>query len=105
MRAMGTRNSTAIELVDVLRRLDQTLGVQRIIRRAQVGHYHDYVTDAACPKVELVNDLRSEMQFHSDAPNAHGFLNYGILVDLEKAVMRGEYDEDPDDRRLPRVED
>ena len=80
--------STTVELVEVLRSLEQTPGVHRILRRAEVGHYHDYLTDAACPKVELVNDLLAEG-----------------LGDLASKVMRGEYDEDPDDRRLPRVED
>jgi hypothetical protein len=90
---MSERHSTTIELVKDLREIELThprpAAIQRIIRRAEVGHYHDYLTDAACPKVELVNDL----------------LAAGNCELLVGAVMSGHFDESPDDRRVPRVED
>lgn len=100
---MSGRKSTAIELVEDLRKLDQTPAIQRIIRRAEVGHYHDYLTDAACPKVELVNDLRSAKPdvFALDPVATQMRV---ALEALANAVMRGEWDEDPGDKRLPRVE-
>lgn len=84
---MKPRKSTAIELVEILKKCERTPGTLRIIRRAEVGHYHDLLTEVAAPKMELISDLRQEG-----------------LENLANAVMRGEYDEDPDDRRIPTVE-
>lgn len=74
------RKSTMVELVDELRNLPQSEGVQLMIEEALAGEYHDYKNVRyVCGKMESSRKLR----------------NLGH-VDLAKRIEQGEFDEEAD---------
>lgn len=75
------RKSTMVELVDELKKLPQTPGIQFMIAEALAGEYHDYKNNKyACGKMESSRRLRSM-----------GF------IDLAKRIENGEFDEEADE--------
>jgi hypothetical protein len=78
-RATGTAmGSTKKELVDDLLRKPYSLERDRILQEAYAGGYHDFDSELATPKVQLVQDLRGA-----------GF------EDLAQRTIDGAYDEEP----------
>ncbi|WP_299076191.1 hypothetical protein [uncultured Paraglaciecola sp.] len=75
------RKSTMVELVDELRKLQQSEGIQLMIEEALAGEYHDYKNVRyVCGKMESSRKLR----------------NLGH-VELAKRIEQGEFDEEADE--------
>lgn len=78
--------STNIELVNELIKRNTKGKYHAIIERARDKGYHDFkfdeekYPDCVCPKIDLVADLAK----------------FPELEDIRKAVIDGEYDEEPD---------
>lgn len=72
---MGTMD----QLVEDLLRLPPSSFRDELVKKALAGHYHDYKTTVAMPKVELARDLAR-----------YGYRN------LARRVIRGDYDDEPD---------
>ncbi len=80
--------NTKIELVAELEKIvsqREAIGVtdnskiKAIISKAKAGYYHDFETEIATPKVQLVSDLRE--------------VKLKLCDDIALKVINGEYDE------------
>jgi hypothetical protein len=81
------RKSTKIELVEELRALPSlNPKIDRIIKAAENGEYHDYQSTRDFPKVELVFELRE-----------------AGCVDLARRVEAGEFDEEPTEEDVSNI--
>jgi hypothetical protein len=75
--SVAVMGSTKKELIEDLWKKPHSLKRQAILKRAGAGHYHDFETEIAAPKIQLVTDLR-------DA----GFM------DLAEKTIDGAYDDE-----------
>ena len=73
--------TTNEDLVKILHERNTGRQYDALIKLAARNHYHDYKSDVAAPKMELVEDLS----------------NFPELNDISQMVMRGEFDESPDE--------
>jgi hypothetical protein len=72
------------DLPKMLLAKDENKRFSGLIEKAVKGMYHDYKSDLATPKVELVNDLS----------------RFPELEEIRQMVMEGEFDEEADDEDL-----
>lgn len=77
---MTQRKTTDQHLVQELMSLNADK-YSKIIEKAKALTYHDFKSDLVSPKLELVKDLDS----------------FPELNEIREAVMRGDYDETPDE--------
>jgi hypothetical protein len=82
-----TEHSTA-RLVRALRELPTLAVPPAMIRRAEAGYYHDYLSPLAMPEMALVNELGS-LATH---PSRRGTPASGALLALRQRVIDGEFD-------------
>lgn len=83
--------STRRELVELLVQKQKKLGrpslnLKHVIDRARKGKYHDWDSDLATPKIQLVMDL--------------GNIRGVDVTDIIRMVQDGEFDEEPTPEQL-----
>lgn len=80
--------NTKVELVEELEKIvsqREAIGVtdnskiKAVISKAKAGHYHDFETEIATPKVQLVSDLKE--------------IKLKLTDDIAQRVVHGEFDE------------
>ena len=81
-----TEHSTA-RLVRALRELPTLAVPPAMIRRAEAGYYHDYLSPLAMPEMALVNELGS-LANHPSRARTSGL----ALMGLRQRVIDGEFD-------------
>jgi hypothetical protein len=82
-----TEHSTT-RLVRALRELPTLAVPPAMIRRAEAGYYHDYLSPLAMPEMALVNELGSLANHPSRARGPAGL----ALMGLRQRVIDGEFD-------------
>jgi hypothetical protein len=75
------KKTTNVDLVKILHERNKNREYDALIVLAARNHYHDYKSEAAAPKMELINDLSI----------------FPELKDVSERVMQGEFDESPDE--------
>lgn len=80
--------STKVELVAELRRLPPSAARTVLIDRARSGVYHDFESEHACPKMELVADLERAAGFMGSERSRRE------LLELVGRVKAGDFDDE-----------
>jgi hypothetical protein len=79
---------TTEKLARALRELGTLAVPPALIRRAEAGHYHDFLSPLAFPEMELVNELTALANHPSRARRPAGL----ALMGLRQRVIDGEFD-------------
>jgi hypothetical protein len=82
-----TEHSTA-RLVRALRELPTLAVPPAMIRRAEAGYYHDYLSPLTFPEMTLVNELGAL----ANHPSRAGEVTRAALLALRQRVIDGEFD-------------
>jgi hypothetical protein len=80
-----TEHTTA-KLARALRELGTLAVPPAMIRRAEAGHYHDYLSPLAFPEIQLVNDLGAL------ARRSRTVLARDALLAVRQRVIDGDFD-------------
>jgi hypothetical protein len=79
---------TSAKLVRALRELPTLAVPPAMIRRAEEGYYHDYLSPLAFPELALVNELGALANHPSRATTGAGL----ALIGLRQRVIDGDFD-------------